>query len=389
MVRRRRSADVKSVNTPGGTGFMRKLAFLMLFVRLVALSSLAADTVVEEIVARINNSIITRSELQKAKDQLSTEQRERNLSSEEMQKRENDVLRDLIDQQLLLQKGTDLGITGDTELIKRLDEMRKSMNLGSMEELEKAAEQQGISYEDFKQNLRNNIITQSVIGREVGSHVQWTPEELQKFYDDHKKELERPEQVALSEILIAPVKPNPNAKEGDKTPDPTPEQLEAAEKKANDVLKEIKGGMKFEDAAKKYSDGPTASQGGELGEFQRGMLAKELEDKTFAMKSGDVTDVVRTKQGFIILKVQQHNAAGVPPLKDVQQQVENAIYMQKLQPALRAYLTKAREDAFIDIKQGFVDTGASANQTQPVFVSSNTPAEGKELKKKRKKFLVF
>ena len=368
---------------------MRKFAFLMLFVPLVALSSLAADTVVEEIVARINNSIITRSELQKAKDQLSTEQRERNLSSEEMQKRENDVLRDLIDQQLLLQKGTDLGITGDTELIKRLDEMRKSMNLGSMEELEKAAEQQGISYEDFKQNLRNNIITQSVIGREVGSHVQWTPEELQKFYDDHKKELERPEQVALSEILIAPVKPNPNAKEGDKTPDPTPEQLEAAEKKANDVLKEIKGGMKFEDAAKKYSDGPTASQGGELGEFQRGMLAKELEDKTFAMKSGDVTDVVRTKQGFIILKVQQHNAAGVPPLKDVQQQVENAIYMQKLQPALRAYLTKAREDAFIDIKQGFVDTGASANQTQPVFVSSNTPAEGKELKKKRKKFLVF
>ena len=82
---------------------MRRFAFLTLFVPLVALSSLAADTLVEEIVARVNNSIITRSELQKAKEQLATEQRERNMPADEMQKREADVLRDLIDQQLLLQ----------------------------------------------------------------------------------------------------------------------------------------------------------------------------------------------------------------------------------------------------------------------------------------------
>jgi peptidyl-prolyl cis-trans isomerase SurA len=363
---------------------MRKLVASSLFVLFLASSAFAGDTVIEEIVARINSSIITRSEFEKAKEQAAAEAKEKSEP-----KRDQDTLRDLIDQQLLIQKAGDDGITGDTELVKRLDEIRKSMNLKSMDELEKAAEQQGVSYEDFKQNLRNSIITQAVIGREVGSKIQILPEEAKKFYEEHKSELERPEQVALSEILVAPAKPDPNAKEGTPLPDPTPEQLAAAEKKANDLLAQIKAGAKFEDVAKKNSDGPTAAQGGDLGEFRRGMLAKELEDKTFAMKSGDVSDVIRTKQGFIILKVTEHMQAGIPPFKDVEGQVQEAIYLKKLQPALRTYLTKLREDAFIDIKPGYVDTGASPNQSQPVFMASDTQPEGKEAKKRHKKFGVF
>jgi peptidyl-prolyl cis-trans isomerase SurA len=366
---------------------MRKVLAPSLLLFALACSAFAGDSVIEEIIARINSSIITRSDLQKAKDQAATEAKEK--GADQAPKREQDTLRDLIDQQLLVQKATDLGITGDTELIKRLDEIRKSMNLNSMEDLEKAAEAQGVSYEDFKQNLRNSITTQAVIGREVGSHIQITKEEISQFYEQRKGELERPEQVALSEILVAPVKAEPNAKEGTPLPDPTPEQVAAAEKRANDLLTQIKGGAKFEDVAKKSSDGPTAPQGGDLGEFRKGMLAKELEDKTFAMKSGSITDVIRTRQGFVILKVTEHTSAGVPPLKDVENQVQEAIYLKKLQPALRAYLTKLREEAFIDIKPGFVDTGASPNQTQPVYMASDTTPEGKEAKKKKKKFLVF
>lgn len=365
---------------------MRKYLASSLLVLFLACSAFAGDTVIEEIIARINSSIITRSDFEKAKEQAVAEAKD--TSPDHPIKREEDTLRDLIDQQLLVQKAADLGITGDTELIRRLDEIRKSMNLGSMEDLEKAAEQQGVSYEDFKQNLRNSIITQAVIGREVGSHIQITQDEAKQFYEEHKSELERPERVVLSEILIAPVKPDPKAKDAT-TPDPTPEQLAAAEKKANDVLAQIKGGAKFEEVAKQNSDGPTAAQGGELGEFRRGMLAKELEDKTFALKSGEVTDVVRTRQGFIILKVDEHTPAGIPPYKDVENQVQEAIYLKKLQPALRQYLTKLREEAFIDIKAGFVDTGASPNQTQPVYMASDTQPEGKEAKKKKKKFLIF
>lgn len=369
---------------------MRKyLASALLLLFALVYTANATDTVVEEIIARINNSIITRSDLQKSKEQLVQESQQRNVPSSEMEKKEQDLLRDLIDQQLLVQKASDLGITGDTELIKRLDEIRKQMGLNSMEELEKAAEQQGVSYEDFKQNMRNNILTQAVIGREVGSRIQITKEEEQQFYDEHKSQLERPESVLLSEILIAPVKKAPDAKETDPLPDPTPEQLAAAEQKAEQVLAEIKKGAKFEDVARKFSDGPTAPDGGQLGQFNRGMLAKELENKTFAMKSGGVTDVIRTKQGFVILKVDEHTEAGLPPLKEVEPQVQEAIYLKKLQPALRTYLTKLREDAYIEIKPGFVDSGASPNQTSPVYMASDTRPEGKEAKKKHKRFILF
>jgi len=380
---------------------------------MVTLSAfLGADTVVEEIVARVNNSIITRSDFVRSKDQLKDEIKSQESGSNADKAyvdREKDVLRDLIDQQLLLEKGKDLGITADTELIKKLDEMRKQMNLDSMEELEKAAQAQGVSYEDFKQNLRNQIITQQVIQHEVGSHLSVSKEDEQRFYEEHKSEMEQPEQIRLSEILVALAKPAPAKPEPQKTGTDgasiTPplaaaepaqdapaaqmsesEQLAATEAKAKGLLDQIKKGAAFEDVAKKNSDGPTAAQGGDLGLFKRGALSKELEDTTFAMKAGAVTDVIRTKQGFVILKVTEHQTAGIPSMKQMEPRIQDALYYQKLQPALRAYLKKLREEAYIDIRSGYVDTGASPNQTKPVETAGKE-ASSKKLKTKKKKKL--
>jgi peptidyl-prolyl cis-trans isomerase SurA len=359
---------------------MRKFLPCFLLISVVALSILlrADDEVIEQIVARVNNQIITRSEYLHSKDELKKEAQQQDPVNADkfIADHDKDVLRDLIDQQLLLQKGKDLGITADTEVIKKLDEMRKDMKLDSMEELEKAAQSQGISFEDFKQNLRNQIITQQVIGKEVGSRLAINKDEIQAFYDQHKSEMEQPETIRLSEILIS-TDPKPN--------DTTDEaqRLKAAQAKADDLLAQIRNGAKFDEVAKKNSDGPTAAQGGDLGDFKRGTLAKELEDKTFSMKAGEVSDVIRTKQGFVILKVVEHHDAGVPPLSEVEPRVQDAIYMKKLHPALREYLTKLREDAFIDIKSPYVDSGASPNQTKPIETASKDP-NAKELKKKKK-----
>jgi peptidyl-prolyl cis-trans isomerase SurA len=377
---------------------MKKLVLIL--IALISLPTFAAGQVVEEIVTRVNGQIITLSEFQRSKDLLKDEVKQQDAANADKAyaEREKDVLRDLIDQQLLLQKGKDLDVTGDTDLIKQLDQMRKDMKLDTMEELEKAATAQGISYEDFKQNMRNQIITRKVIGEEVGQHLSMTKDEEQQFYNEHRNEMEQPESIRLSEILVAPKKPA-----ADKSAAAAPAQnsaadspaseaakvddapaLAAAEAKANDLLKQIRAGASFEDTAKKNSDGPSASQGGDLGAFKRGTLAKELEDKTFAMKAGDVTDVIRTKQGYVILKVTSHQMAGIPPLKDVQDKVQNALYYQKLQPALRAYLTKLREDAYIDYKEGYIDSGASPNQTKPVETASAKASDAKKLKKKKK-----
>ncbi len=349
-----------------------------------------ADTVVEEIIARVNNEIVTRSEYIRSRDQLKQEIQQQDPANADraFAERQKDVLRDLIDQQLLLQKGKDLGITGDTELIKRLDELRKQMNLETMEDLEKAAEAQGASYEDFKQNLRNQIVTQKVIGQEVGQKLALNKNEEKKFYDEHRAEMEQPEQVRLSEILIAPKTPATPAPSADAKPEPPSEAdteaaLAAAQAKAQDLLEQIHKGAKFEDLAKKYSDGPSAKDGGDLSYFKRGTLAPELEDKVFALKEGEVTDVIRTKQGYVILQATEHQKAGIPTLKEAEPRIQDALYMQKLQPALRAYLTALREDAFIDIKNGYVDSGASAKQTKPVETTAKE-VKAKKLKKKKK-----
>jgi peptidyl-prolyl cis-trans isomerase SurA len=347
---------------------------------------LPADTVVEEIIARINNEIITRTEFAHARDQLKQDIQQQAPAQEAdkiYSEKQRDILRDLIDQQLLLQKGKDLGITGDTELIKRLDEMRKQMNLATMEDLEKAAEAQGVSYEEFKQNTRNQIITQRVIGQEVGSHLSFAKDEVKKFYEEHQAEMRQPEQVRLSEILIAPKPPAAGADGSAPSQADQDAALAAAQSKAQDILGQIRKGANFEELVKKESSGPTAKDGGDDGYFQRGKLAKELEDQVFALKVGATTDVIRTKQGFLILKVTEHQPGGIPPLKDIEPRIQDALYMQKLQPALRAYLTKLREEAYIDIKPGYIDSGASAKQTKPVETTARD-VTAKKLKKKKK-----
>ena len=351
-----------------------------------------ADTVVEEIIARVNNEIVTRTEYVRSRDQLKQEVQQQDAANADhaFTERQRDVLRDLIDQQLLLQKGKDLGINGDTELIKRLDEMRKEMKLETMEDLEKAAEAQGASYEDFKQNLRNQIITQRVIGQEVGQKLSMNKEDEKKFYEAHRAEMEQPEQVRLSEILISPKMPTP-AMGADGKPVPASEEeteaaLAAAKAKAQDLSEQIRKGAKFADLAKKFSDGPSAKDGGDLNYFKRGTLSKELEDKVFALKAGEITDAIRTKQGYVILQAVEHQTAGIPTLKEVEPRIQDALYMQKLQPALRTYLTTLREEAFIYCKPGYVDSGASAKQTAPV---ETVVKEDKAKKLKKKKLGVF
>jgi peptidyl-prolyl cis-trans isomerase SurA len=372
---------------------MKRLSVLLfvLFLGTPLLIAQAAsdDTVVEEIIARVNNSIITRADVRRAREQLLSELRQSEPATADQQAKdhEKDVLRDLIDQQLLLQKGADLGITADTELVKRLDDLRKQMHADSMEDMEKAAQAQGIQWEDFKQNMKNNIITQRVISQEVGGHIAVSNQEIQQYYDQHKSEMERSEQVRLSEILISTQKTAPVKTEKGQTalPEtPSPEMVAQAQTKADQVYALLQKGGKFDDLAKQYSSGPTAALGGDLEYFKRGTLSKDLEQKVFDMQAGQYTEPIRTNQGFVILKLTEHQTAGVPPLKEVDQQVQEQIYMTKMQPALRDYLTKLREEAYIDIKPGYMDTGASPNETKPIFTTASSDASNSKVKKKKK-----
>ena len=134
-------------------------------------SSPYGGTTVEEIIARVNDQIITRSDYDRSQAERDRDLRQRGASMQEISASHKDLLRDLIDQQLWLAKGKELGINGETELINRLNDIRKQYNMATMEDLEKAAKEQGVSVEDFKANIRNQIITQQVMRDQVGRRL--------------------------------------------------------------------------------------------------------------------------------------------------------------------------------------------------------------------------
>ena len=327
-------------------------------------------TVIEDVIARINDQIITRSEYEAAEQQLLQEAHQNNLSEADLEDHLHDLLRDMIDEQLLLSKGKELGITGDAETMRQLDDIRKKNNLASMEDLQKAAAQQGVSFEDFKQHIRDQIIRQQVVQQEVGRTIRMTHADEQAYYTAHAQEFVVPEQVHLSEILI-----------------PTPEnatdaQISDAQAKADALEAKLKSGTAFADLARTSSGGPTAAAGGDLGDFKRGALGSDiLENATFSLPAGGNTAPIRTRQGFVILHVDSHQAAGVPPISTVEDKIQNALYFEQLQPALRTYLTKARADAYLVTAPGFIDTGSAKKATAPTDIAY-TAYKAPPLKKK-------
>src|ERR1700761_9294488 len=232
--------------------FRQSTAIFILSVSLGSIPSLAQNTnekttnaktttetppvqgkVVEDIVARVNDQIITSSDYDRAAEQLTAEAGQQSIPAQQLEQKKADLLRDLIDQQLLLSKGKELGVTGETELVKRLDEIRKQNHLESMDDLEKAAQQQGVSYEDFKANIRNSIITQQVVRDEVGRKISMSPGEVQAYFKAHESEFAQPESVTLNEILVPT-----SAKSATEGPDA--EQVAAAQTQADAIEEKLK-----------------------------------------------------------------------------------------------------------------------------------------------------
>jgi peptidyl-prolyl cis-trans isomerase SurA len=333
--------------------------------------------VVEEIIARVNNDIITMSDYQKADQQLREEVAHdcQGCPSDKVQAQykdqQKDLLRGLIDQSLLVQRAKDMGISVETELIKRMDDVRKQNGLNSMEELEKAVEGSGISWEDYKTQIRNGLLTQEVMRKEVGSRINIGSEEVKKYYDEHPQEFTRPEQVELAEIFLS-------------TEGKSPEEIAAVQKKAEDLRNRVVKGDEFSEIAKRYSEGSTAKdQSGDLGTYQRGQLSPQLEEVVFKMEKGQITDVIQTKTGFEVLKVVNHYQSGLQPLDKVDNEIMNRLYMQKMQPTMRGYLAQLREESYVMVKPGYVDSAAvvGASVIQEVQPTPDAPSKKKEKKK--------
>jgi peptidyl-prolyl cis-trans isomerase SurA len=333
-------------------------------------------TVVEQIVARVNNEIITLSDYQKVDQELKDEVTQDcqgctpDKIQAETKDQEKDLLRGLIDSALLVERAKDMSINVDNDLVKQLDDVRQKNGLATMDDLRKAVEGSGIAWEDYQTEMRNKLLRDNVIRQEVAGKMDISPDAVKQYYDAHKQEFDLPEQVVLAEIFLS-------------TEGRTPEEVFSIRKKAEDLHNRLVRGADFTQLAERHSEGQTAKDGGVIGTFKRGMLDKTLDDAVFKLNKGEITDVIQTKTGFEVLKVVEHYQAGLQPLAVVQDKIQNQLYMDKMQPALRDYLAQLREESYVLVKPGYTDTAAVPGETAIQEVAPSPDASTKKKGKKK------
>jgi parvulin-like peptidyl-prolyl isomerase len=320
-----------------------------------AAGAAAADIrVLEEIVAKVNGDIVTKGEIAHGQEVMAAQLKQQGLTGAKLQgeldERAKDALRDQIDQLLLVQKAKDLNINVDPDVTRRLAQIQVSQKISDPDKFQAfIREQTGMAFEDFKLEMKNNLLTSRVIGQEITSRISVPEPEKRKYYEEHKNEFMREELLFLRQIFIS-------------TKDKTPAQEAAAEQKAKELSARGKRGEKFPELARDNSDDTeTAKNGGELPPYKRGDLRKEIIDAVdlFQQRKGFVTDAIKIPEGFVILKVEERWEKGLASYEEVEQEIMERIASPKVEPKVREYLTMLRQEAFLEIRPGFVDTGAA------------------------------
>jgi len=326
--------------------------FTVLIAATVSFAFAAEVKLVEEIAAKVNGDIITRGELEQQRRDLEKTMRAEGLNGQKLQEglREysQNALRDHIDQLLLVQKGKDLNINVDGEVTREMADIQVRAKISDPDQFQRyIQEQTGMTYSDYKDQLKRRMLSQRVIGQEVNYRMSMPEAELRKYYDEHKTEFVRKEQVFLSQILIS-------------TEGKNPEQVAEAEKKAKDIVARARKGEKFSELVRENSDDPETSRtGGSLPPYSRGLMAKDMEDVVFKEKKGYVTEPFKIATGFVILKIDERYEEGQASFEEVRSEIQEAISRPKMEPRIREFLTRLRTEAFLEIKDGYIDSGAA------------------------------
>jgi peptidyl-prolyl cis-trans isomerase SurA len=318
------------------------------------LASQADVVTVEQIICKLNGDIITNLELDRDRADLEKQLKANGFTGQRLEEalkaEAPNLLRNKIDNLLLVQKGKELELKVDPDVNKYLADLQRQTNTADPEKFQALVRQEtGKSYEDFRADLKNNFYVQGVIREEVMRKIQFKTEEVRAYYDEHKDEFQRQERVFLREIAIST-----QGKEGT--------ALAAAQKKAKDLVERARKGERFPELAQTNSDSPTAKDGGALDPYKKGDLDPAIEAAIWDKERGYVTDPIARGNALLILRVDEHHKAGLAEFEEVESEIQQRILGSRQQAALRAYLTKMRDLSFLEIKPGYEDTGAAPSK---------------------------
>ena len=249
---------------------------------------------------------------------------------------------------------TDADLTA--EMTKRLAAMSPPLTL---EQYQQIVEAQGGNFDATKRGHLRELKYNRLFEAKFGGTITVTEADAKKYYDENIKEFQVPEQVRASHILISTRPTDPNA---------DPNQFKVRAKvKAEEVLKKVKDGGDFAALAKENSDCPSKAQGGDLGSFPRGQMVKPFEDAAFALKVGQISDLVETQFGYHIIKVTEHQDPNQTPFEKAKAQIAEELTQQKKTEAARKYVDSLRQNAKISFPSSLA--APAPQPSQPILVA--------------------
>jgi len=315
---------------------MRKRTSIFALVGLAAVLSLAAGQVVEEIVAVVNDDVITLSQYKEQYDSTIQQMRSA-FQGEEYEKQlallKKEMMNMMITDLLLMQQAKEKNLNVGEQLKAAVENIKKENNFASDDDLKRGLRQQGMDYDQWLRQLEDNMLKQGLIYSEVDRSIVLDDSEIVGYYKLHPQEFTEPEEYKIRAVYLS-------------TEGKAPAALEEMKR---EIGGKLKAGEPFNVLAKEYSDGPAKESEGDLGTFKKGELDKSLEQAVSKLKTGETSGWVETKNGWYMLRLEEKKDSRLMTFEEVKKNVEERLYTQKKEKKLEEYLKGLREKSYVKI----------------------------------------
>jgi parvulin-like peptidyl-prolyl isomerase len=296
----------------------------------------AASEVIEEIVAIVNDDIITLSQYKQYHDSLYQMLRTQ-FQGEEFDKQysmvKGEIINSMITDLLLLQAAKEKQLNVAEQVKNTIENLKKENNIESDAQLREELRRQGMDYEQFAKQIEDNLLRQAVIYTEVDRSIVLDESEIVNYHKLHPEEFIEPEEFKIRAIYLA--------SEGQGNDD-----LKA---KREEISGKVNGGEDFAALAGEYSDSPLKENEGDLGHFQKGQLEKVLEEAVVKLKPGETTPWINAKNGWYLMKLEEKKESRLKSFEEVKKQIEDKLFQQKRNKKVEEFLKGLREKSYIKI----------------------------------------
>lgn len=304
--------------------------------------------VVDEVVAQVNDNVLTLSGIKREMKEivalLIEQGKTREAAEAEVESKKAELIAGLINDELVMQKGKELGVEAEAEaqVNQRLLQKMKELNLKTLDKLYETLRQANIDPDQIRDAWRKQFIRDIVLQREVDSklYYSWSSKEIKDYYDKNKSKFIKPETVTLSELFLSFAG----------------REEATVREKANQLVKQIREGADFSKLVLANSERADLQQSkGSVGKFTYAQL-KEVSEKLVepvkATKTGGVTDPIETDEGIEILRVDERAAAASEATFD-ESEIRRAMSLEKIPAERKAYYIKLREESYIKINETY------------------------------------